>query len=150
MYARRAFLHFWKLLFFSLTSYPGEMAYFNSPNRQLSNGALVMELYWNRNVDPSRSPCLKTIDRKSLERSNFLVLRPALLKLHILTQVIDSFPLPHCPKSCDKEKLSIPLEAHHNSQSSEIFQSFPSKNWKSCNFLSYGQSCWNCIFKRPR
>ena len=33
------FLHFRTLLFFSLTSYPGEIAYFNSPNRQLSNGA---------------------------------------------------------------------------------------------------------------
>ena len=27
------------------TSYPAEIAYFNSPNRQLSNGARVMELY---------------------------------------------------------------------------------------------------------
>ena len=42
-------------------------------------------------------------------------------KLHISIQVIDSFPLPYCPKSWDKEKLSIPLEPHHNAQSSEIF-----------------------------
>ena len=54
------------------------------------------------------------------------------------------------PKSCDKEKLSIPLEPHHKAQSSEIFASFPPKNWKSCNFLSFGQSCWNCIFKLLR
>ena len=74
------FLYFRMLLFFSLTSYPGKIAYFNSPNRQLSNGARVMELYWNRNVDPSRSPCLKAIDRKSFERGNFLVLRPVVLK----------------------------------------------------------------------
>ena len=66
---------------FSLTSYPGEIAYFNSPNRQLSNGARVMELYWNRNVDPSRGPCLKAIDRKSFKCGNFLVLHPALLKI---------------------------------------------------------------------
>ena len=34
MYVRRAmsFLHFQMLLFFGLTSYPGEIAYFNSPN----------------------------------------------------------------------------------------------------------------------
>ena len=38
------FLHFRTLLFFSLTSFPAEIAYFNSPNRQLSNGARVMEL----------------------------------------------------------------------------------------------------------
>ena len=38
MYARLAmsFLHFRMLFFFSLTSYPGEIAYFNSPNRELS------------------------------------------------------------------------------------------------------------------
>ena len=47
MYARLAmsFFAFRTLLFFSLTSYHGEIAYFNSPNRQLSNGARVMELY---------------------------------------------------------------------------------------------------------
>ena len=28
-----------------LTSYPGEIAYFNLPNRELSKGVLVMELY---------------------------------------------------------------------------------------------------------
>ena len=74
------FLHFRTLLFFSLTSYPAEIACFNSPNGELSNGVQVMELYWNRNVDPSRSPCLKAIDRKSFERGNFLVLRLVLLK----------------------------------------------------------------------
>ena len=47
MYARLAmsFLYFRTLLFFSLTSYPAEMAYLNSPNRELSNGERVMELY---------------------------------------------------------------------------------------------------------
>ena len=74
-------MHFRTLLFYSLTSYPGEIAYFHSPNRELSKGARVMELYRNRNVDPSRSPCLKAIDGKSFERGNFLVLRPALLKI---------------------------------------------------------------------
>ena len=54
---------------------------FNSPNWDLSNSVRVMELYWNRNVDPSRGPCLKTVDRKRFERSNFLVLCPVLLKI---------------------------------------------------------------------
>ena len=47
MYARLAmsFLYFRTLLFFSLTSYPAEIAYFYLPNRELSNGARVMELY---------------------------------------------------------------------------------------------------------
>ena len=47
MYARRAmsFFALWNLLFFGLTSYPAEIAYFNSPNRELSNGVQVMALY---------------------------------------------------------------------------------------------------------
>ena len=49
-----------------------------------------------------------------------------------------------------KEKLSIPLEPHHKAQSSEFFLSFPPKNKELWIFLSFGQSCWNCIFKRPR
>ena len=62
------FLHFRMLLFFSLMSYPAEIAYFNSPNGELSNGVRVMALYWSKIVDPSRSPCLKTVQRKSFER----------------------------------------------------------------------------------
>ena len=62
---------------------------------------------------------------------------------------MDSFPLPYCPKSCDKEKLSIPLEGHHNAQSSEKFSLFRQKIERAVIFLSFGQSCWNCIFKRP-
>ena len=77
----RNFLHCQALLFFSLTSYPVQFAYLNSPNRQLPNGAWVMELYWNINVDSSRSSCLKAFDRKSFEHGNFLVLHPALLKI---------------------------------------------------------------------
>ena len=40
----------------------------------------LMALYWSKIVDPSRSPCLRTVQRKSFERDNFLVLRPVLLK----------------------------------------------------------------------
>ena len=57
------------------------IAYLNSPNRELSNGVQAMELYWNRNVYPSRSPCLETVDRKSFEHRNFLVLHPVPLKI---------------------------------------------------------------------
>ena len=74
------FLHFRTLLFFSLTSYPAEIAYFNSPNWELFNGVRVMALYWSKIVDPSRRPCLTTVQRKSFERGNFLVVRPVLLK----------------------------------------------------------------------
>ena len=56
----------------------------------------------------------------------------------------------YSPKSCDEEKLSIPLEPQHKAQSSEIFLSFPQKIKGAVVFLSFGQSCWNCILKRPR
>ena len=69
------------LLFFCITFYPAEIAYFNSRNRELSNGVQLMKLYRNKIVDPSRSPCLKTVDGKPFERRNFLVLRPVLLKI---------------------------------------------------------------------
>ena len=75
------FCTFGMVLFFSLTSYPAEIASFNSPNEELSNGLRVMVLYWSKIVDPSRSPCLKTIQRKSFEHRNFLVLRPVVLKI---------------------------------------------------------------------
>ena len=48
--------------------------------------------------------------------------------MHISNQLIDSFPLTYSPKSCDKEKLSIPLEPHHKAQWSENFPSFQAKN----------------------
>ena len=73
-------LPFRKLLFFGLTSYPAEIAYFNPPNRELSKGVWLVELYRNKIVDPSRSLCLKTVDGKRFERRNFLVLCPVLLK----------------------------------------------------------------------
>ena len=72
--AKCHFLHFPMLLFFGLTSYHAEITYFNSPNGELSNGVRVMALYWSKIVDPSRSPCLRTMQRKSFERGNFFSL----------------------------------------------------------------------------
>ena len=45
MYAHLAMSFFLISNALILASYPGEIAYFNSPNRQLSNGAQVTELY---------------------------------------------------------------------------------------------------------
>ena len=61
-------------------SYPGEIANLSSPYPEFSNGVPLMELYGNRNVDPSRSPCLKTVDGKRFECCDFFVLRPVLLE----------------------------------------------------------------------
>ena len=47
--------------------------------RLIESFPMVYEL-WRCIVDLSRSPCLRTVQRKSFERSNFLVLRPVLLK----------------------------------------------------------------------
>ena len=81
LFSQCHFLHFLTLLFFSLTSYPAEIAYFNSLNWELSNNVRVMALYWSKIVYPSRSPCLNTVQRKSFGRRNFLVLRPVPLKI---------------------------------------------------------------------
>ena len=90
-------------------SYPGEIAYFNSPDRQLSNGARVMELYWNRNVDPSSSPYLKTTDRKSFQRGNFLVLRPVLLKIAYLNSGNRQLSIAVLPKELRQRKIVDPI-----------------------------------------
>ena len=115
------------LLFFGLTSYPDEIAYFNSPKYELSNGVRVMALYRGKIVDSSRSQCLKTVYRNRFEHCNFLLLGPVLLKIAYSTQLIDSFPTLYSARSCDKEKLLTDLEAHHKDQSSEIFLSFQAK-----------------------
>ena len=97
------------LLFFSLTSYPVEIAYFNSANGEVSNGAQVMELYWNRNVDLSRSPFLKAIDRKSFERGNVLVLRPALLEIAYLNSGNRQLSIAVLPKELRQGKSVDPF-----------------------------------------
>ena len=101
-------MHFRTLLFFSLTSYPAEISYLNSPNGEVSNGAQVMELYRNRNVDPSRRPCLKAIDRKSFERGNFLVLRPALLKIAYFNSGNGQLSIGVLPKELRQRKIVDP------------------------------------------
>ena len=137
------------MLFFSIRSNPAEIAYFNSPDRELSNFERLMELYWSKIVDPSRSPCLKTVNWKRFECRNFLMLQPVLLKLHVSNHLTQSYPIDYGWWSCGKEKFSIPLEAHHKAQSSDVFL-FSGQKIKRCKFLSFGRSCWNCIFNLPR
>ena len=110
MYALRTmpFLHFQMLLFFSILFYPAEIAFFNSPNWQLSNGVQVMEQYWNRNVDPSGSPCLETVDRKSFQHRNFLVLRPVLLKIAYFNSANWQLSNDVWPKELQQRKIVDP------------------------------------------
>ena len=63
--------------------------------------------------------------------------------MHISNQLIDSFPLTYSLKSCDKEKLSIPLEAHDKAQLSEIFQVFLQK-FKELYFFIF----WTILLKQ--
>ena len=55
------------------------------------------------------------------------VSRSILLKPHILARLIESFLTTYAPKSCNKEKLSIPLKAHPKGQFNEIFLSYLAK-----------------------
>ena len=48
----------------------------------------------------------------TFERSYSSVLRPVLLKLHILTRLIDSFPMVNGSWSCIEIEMLIPLPAH--------------------------------------
>ena len=108
-----------------------------------------MELYWKRNVDPSRSQCLKIVNGKSSSAVIFQCYFLFGRKMHISAQVIESYPRKYVSWSCGEEKLSIPLEAHHKAWLSEIFLSFHAKKLRAV-ILSFGQSCWKGIFKLPR
>ena len=59
------------LTFFCLRSYLGEIAKSISADQELSNGVRLVELYRNKNVDPSRSPCSEMVDGKRFEHRNF-------------------------------------------------------------------------------
>ena len=105
MYAHLAmsFLHFQTLLFFSLTSCHGEIAFFNSPNQELSNNVWLVQFQRRKvavhiffGVVPSRA---------GQTAITFFVLRPILVKLHIRTQLIESFPTTFWTWWCGKEKL---------------------------------------------
>ena len=175
--AQRIFLHFRMLLFFSITSYPAEIAYFNSPNRELSNGVSVVELCrrevalhtgshlmpieaWRRAVSTTSdksswsknglkklprqifSVCVCEVWWESVQRcrnsmtkpvqtcpqysdhvrslhsvifctfecSYSSVLRPILVKLHILTCLIESFPMVYGLWSCIVTTCPIALK----------------------------------------
>ena len=54
--------------------------------------------------------------------------------MHISTQLIQIYPREYGWWSCGKEKLSIPLEAHHKAQLSKIFK-FSGKKSKELEFV---------------
>ena len=109
-----------------------------------------MELYWNRNVDPSRSPCLKTVDRKCFECRNFLVLRPVLLKTAYFNSANWYLSKQIPPMELRFRKIVDPSRGASYSSVERIFSVSRQKIKKAVIYLSFGQSCWNCTFKRLR
>ena len=55
--------------------------------------------------------------------------------MHISTELSDSFQTMDGPKGWDKEKSSIPLEAHYKSPVEQSFSKFQAKTLKSCIFI---------------
>ena len=172
------------LLFFGITSYPGEIAYFNSPNRELSNdlsdvvvqrrkvalhtsshltpneawwrtdsttsegrrvssevqlgnctqvwgwakfeergthgwGKIVLHtfsdlsrLVWTYAQYSDHVCSSRNVIFCTFERSYSSVLFAILVKLHILTRLIESFPMVYELWRCIEVELSIPLGAH--------------------------------------
>ena len=72
----------------------------------------LSELVWTcpQYSDHVRSSC--NVIFCTFECSYSLVLRPILVKLHILTRLIESFPMVYGLWRCIEVKLSIPLGAH--------------------------------------
>ena len=97
------------LLFFGLTSYPAEIAYFNSPNGELSYGVRVIVRTYQQYSDHVRSS--RNVIFGTFNCSYSSALRTILLKLHMLTRLIESFPMMHRLWSCIEIEMSIPLGA---------------------------------------
>ena len=105
--------------FICLRSYPGEISHSNSPNRQLSNELSYFTPVLTRpdlsgpthNTMTHVRSCHNVIFC-TFERSYSSVLRPILVKLHILTRLIESFPMVHLSWSCIEIEMFIPLGAH--------------------------------------
>ena len=74
--------------------------------------------------------CSDGLRASIIESHKFFFLCPILLKLHILARLIESLARTYGPKSCEKEKLSILLEAHHKAQLSEKISKFSAKKIK--------------------
>ena len=60
---------------------------------------------------PSRSPCLKAIDRKSFERGNFLFLHPVLLKIAYFNSGNPQLSIAVLPKELRQRKIIDPSRA---------------------------------------
>ena len=103
-----------KLLFFELTCYLFEIAYFCSPKWELSNGAWLEKLCRKKAIPLVAHTTVTMYVRRTVifctfECSYSSVLRRILLKLHILTHLIESFPIMYGLWSCTDAGLHLEL-----------------------------------------
>ena len=98
--------------------------------RSNSYGVNEMFLYRNRNGDPSRSPCLKAVDRKSFERGNFLFFRPALLKIAYLKSGKRQLSIAVLPKELRQRKIVDPSRGAPKSSVERNFSKISGKKMK--------------------
>ena len=105
---------------------PAEIAYLSVRDGELSNAVRLVEFrrrkvavhtFWGG----PKLGCSDGLRAGIIESHNLFVLRPILLKLHLLTRPMKSFPMVYGLWRCIEVKLSIPLEAHYKAQSSEFF-----------------------------
>ena len=96
---------------------PGETAYLSVRDEELSNAdglsnsgeeKLQFTPFWG---GPKRG-CSDGLCTGTIESHNFFVLGPILVKFHIRTRLIESFPMVYGLWRSIEVKLSIPLGAH--------------------------------------
>ena len=106
-----------QLEFFYLLGNPAETAYLSVRDRKLSNAVRLVEFrprkvavhtFWGG----PKLVCSDGLHAGTIESHNFLVLGPILVKLHIVTRLIESFPMVHGSWSCIEIEMLIPLGAH--------------------------------------
>ena len=126
---------------------------FNLPNRELSNGVRVMELYWSRNVDPSRGASWSSVER------NFSKFSGKNLKelwfSYLLTNPAETAYLSFRDQELSNDARLVQLRrgkiAVHTfwgwSQAGLIRQRSCRNYRKPKLFLSYVVSWWNCTFE---
>ena len=81
-------------------------------------------------VDPSRSPCLKTIGSKNFKGGKFLVLRSVLLKIAYLKSADRQTSIDVQPKELRQRKIVDPSRAAPYSSVERNFSKFSAKNLK--------------------
>ena len=89
---------------------PAATAYLSFRDRELSNDVQLVQVRWRKVVVHTFLGCPKPgwwdrLRAGIIESHNFFVLCPILVKLHIRTRLIESFPTTYGSQRCTEEKL---------------------------------------------